>query len=155
MYDECNCGLSYKCTQPSRGMMAGCYAIEALVQTTLECFYDQECINADGTFPSLDISTLEKSQFNMNTTIEVLLNHLMVEEYFTNISYEKYFNACAPSSCTYSYIGHGSTVEAITSLIGLYGGLVIITRCIAVIITQIWFYRKHRVTPIITLSNEQ
>ena len=149
-YGECDCGLSRKCIQPSRGMMVGCYPIEALLQTTLECFYDQQCIDSDGHFPKLNISSLEISPFNMNTTIESMLNHLMVEQYFINISYATYFNQCAPSSCTYSYIGYQSTLDTITSLISLYGGVVIITRCIAVISTKLWFYRKHRVHPEMT-----
>ena len=149
-YRECDCGLSRKCIQPSRGMMVGCYPIEALLQTRLECFYDQQCIDSDGYFLKLNISPLEVSPFNMNTTIESMLNHLMVEHYFTNISYTTYFNQCAPSSCTYSYIGYQNTIDTITSLIGLYGGVVIITRCIAVIMTKLWFNRKHRVNPEMT-----
>jgi hypothetical protein len=153
VYKECTCGLSWKCIQPSRGMIAGCYPIEALLQSTLQCFYDQECIDSNGIFPKLNISSLEISRFNINTTIELILNHLMVEEYSTNISYERYFNQCAPSSCTYSSVGSLSTIEVITSLIGLYGGLIIMTKCIAFMITKLWFYRKHRITPEITEQN--
>ena len=149
-YGECDCGLSRKCIQPSRGMMVGCYPIEALLQTTLECFYDQQCIDSDGHFPKLNISSLEISPFNMNTTIESMLNHLMVEEYLSNISYATYFSECAPSSCTYSYIGYPSTIDTMTSLISLYGGVVIITQCIAVISTKLWFHCKHRVHPEMT-----
>ena len=77
----------------------------------------------------------------------------MVEEYLTNISYEKYFEQCELSSCSYSYLGRDSTIEAITSLINIYGGLVIITHWIAVILTKLWLYRKHRVNPEIAQQN--
>ncbi|CAF4268195.1 unnamed protein product, partial [Rotaria sordida] len=40
-YQGCNCGLSSKCVQSSRGMMAGCYPLEALLQSTFQCFYNQ------------------------------------------------------------------------------------------------------------------
>ena len=136
-YDECNCGLSWKCTQPSGGMMSGCYALEALLQTTLQCFYDQHCIDSNEIFTELNISTLETSQFKLNSTIESILNNLMVEEYKSNLSYEKYYNECSPLSCQYStMISHDAT-EAIISLISLYDGLFIITNCLAVIIFKI------------------
>ena len=146
-YGECNCGVSWRCVQPSRGMMTGCYPIEALLHSTLQCFYDQECIDATGTFSKLNISSLQTSRFNMNTTIESILNHLTVEEYTTNIAYENYFNQCTPYLCTYTRLEYRRASEAITSLIGLYGSLAVITRCLAVMITKLWFYRKNRVNP--------
>ena len=147
VYQECNCGLSWKCVQPSRGMMVGCYPIEALLQTTLQCFYDQDCIDPTSTFPKLNSSFLERSQFNINSTLESMLNNLMVEEYLTELTYERYFNQCAPSSCTYIHLERRSTIELITALVGLYGGLVLITGCLATIMIKLWFYRKHRVHP--------
>ncbi|UJR07955.1 hypothetical protein I4U23_012234 [Adineta vaga] len=38
VYGDCNCGLSYRCTEESQGMMIGCYSLEALLRTTTECF---------------------------------------------------------------------------------------------------------------------
>ena len=153
IYEGCNCGLSWKCTQSSREMMTGCYPIEALLQATLQCFYDQQCIDANGTFPPLDVHTLDGSQFHVNTTIESMLNHLMVEKYSTEISYERYYNHCAPSSCSYTHADHRGTIDVITSLIRLYGGLTIITRCLAVIFTKLCFYRKHHIHPQTTEQN--
>ena len=95
-YDECNCGLSSTCVHSSRGMFSGCYPIEALLQASLGCFYDQECIDPSHTFKALNITYLNTSRFTLNMTIEMLVNELMVEEYTRTISYEKYFNACAP-----------------------------------------------------------
>ncbi|CAF4337017.1 unnamed protein product, partial [Rotaria sordida] len=69
-YGECNCGLSFKCTQSSGDMMSGCYPLESILQTKLSCFYDQNCIDSNGNFTSLNMSTLEKSQFNLNSPIE-------------------------------------------------------------------------------------
>ncbi|CAF4289257.1 unnamed protein product, partial [Rotaria sordida] len=101
-YSECNCGLSFKCTQSSGDMMSGCYPLESILQTKLYCFYDQNCIDSNGNFRSLNMSTLEKSQFNLNSTIKSILNNLMIEEYKSNLSYENYFNQCQPLSCSYS-----------------------------------------------------
>jgi hypothetical protein len=86
-YQECTCGLSSKCTQSSRGMKAGCYPLESLLQSTLQCFYNQQCIDPNANFKALDSSSVH-SRFATNSTIEDILNKLMVEEYSKNISYE-------------------------------------------------------------------
>ena len=146
-YEACDCGSSWKCTQSSRSMMSSCYALEALLQTTLQCFYDQNCIDSNGIFTSLNISLLQTSRFGFNTTFQSLLNNLMVEEYQSNLSYEKYYNECSPLSCQHStMISHDAT-EAIISLISLYGGLFIITHCLAVVIVKIYQYRIRRIIP--------
>ncbi|CAF1268170.1 unnamed protein product [Rotaria sordida] len=146
-YGECNCGLSFKCTQSSGGMMSGCYPLESILQTKLYCFYDQNCIDSSGNFTSLNMSTLEKSQFNLNSTIESILNNLMIEEYKTNLSYENYFNQCQPLSCSYSYIKTHDITQTIISLISLYGGLAIITRCLTIIFVKIYQHKKNRINP--------
>jgi hypothetical protein len=45
LYQGYNCASSSKCVQPSRSMYAGCYLLEALLQSTFECLYNQQCIN--------------------------------------------------------------------------------------------------------------
>lgn len=152
-YGECNCGLSFKCTQSSGGMMTGCYALESLLQTKLQCFYDQNCIDSSGNFTKLNNATLEKSKFNINSTIELILKNLMIEEYKTNLSYENYFNQCKPLSCSYSYIKTHDVTVTIISIISLYGGLVIITRCLAIIIIKIYQHNKNRINPTFLQSN--
>ncbi|CAF1033314.1 unnamed protein product [Rotaria sordida] len=152
-YSECNCGLSFKCTQSSGDMMSGCYPLESILQTKLYCFYDQNCIDSNGNFRSLNMSTLEKSQFNLNSTIKSILNNLMIEEYKSNLSYENYFNQCQPLSCSYSYIKTHDLAQTIISLISLYGGLVIITRCLAIIFVKIYQHKKNRINPEVLQQN--
>jgi hypothetical protein len=133
-YEGCNCGLSSKCIHPSRGMMAGCYPIEALLQSTLKCFYDQQCIDSNQMFKSINSSLATSTRFLANATIELILNQLMVENYSTNISYEKYFDECAPLSCSHSYFVRRSAIDIIISLISIYDGLTIISEWIVTII---------------------
>ncbi len=147
-YQGCSCALSSKCVSPSRGMLAGCYPLEAILQTTLECLYDQQCIDSTNTFIAMNISSLNSSRFPINTTIEFIVNQLMVEEFISNISYESYFNQCAPVSCTYSYVDNSNLIEGITTLIGLYGGLVIICQLIAIFIVKRVLCIRQRVSPI-------
>ncbi|CAF4467262.1 unnamed protein product, partial [Rotaria sp. Silwood2] len=95
----------------------------------------------------LNITMLQISQFNLNSTIESILNNLMIEEYKSDISYENYFNQCKPSSCSYSYIKTHDITQTTMFLVSLYGGLVLITRCLAVIFAKIYQYRRNQIDP--------
>ncbi|CAF1291112.1 unnamed protein product [Adineta ricciae] len=140
VYEECSCASSPKCIQPSNGMFAGCYPLEALFQSTLACFYDQECIDKLVHYRALNVSSMDKSRFQINTTIESFVNQLMVEDYSANISYENYFHQCSPLLCTYSYTRIINVFDGLTYLISVYGGLVILCRMIVNILMKvIWF----------------
>lgn len=141
-YEGCNCGVSPKCTQPSGGMLTGCYPIEALLQSTLQCFYNQQCIDSYGNFKALNLSV--SSRFDVNSTVEFILRELMVEKYLINTSYNKYFAECAPSSCSYSYIGHRNAIDSMITLVELYGGLAIITGWITALIMRLCRRRIQR-----------
>ena len=68
----------------------------------------------------------------------------MLEDYNIDISYENYFSKCVPSSCTYSYVVHGNILDITQTVVGLYGGLVIITRFIVVLIYKSYLIRHKR-----------
>ena len=140
-YQQCNCGISTSCVEPSRGMFAGCYPLVALFKSTLECFYNQSCIYLSTVFPALDARDSSSSRFSINTTIESMFSQLMVDAYVINTSYEKYFLECAPKSCSFSYRTQRSTLEIITLLISLYSGLTIVSACI---VTHGFKLRSHR-----------
>lgn len=143
-YEGCNCALSSKCTQPSRGMKAGCYPLEALLQSTFECFYDQQCIDSDNAFQALNSSSVS-SRFDVNATIESVFQALMVEEYFINTSYENYFAHCASLHCTYSYSTHSEAMDIVATLLGLYGGLVIICQWMSTFIMKLYRCRIRQI----------
>ncbi|CAF4449177.1 unnamed protein product, partial [Adineta steineri] len=79
-YTGCSCSSSSKCVSSSRGMLTGCYPLETIFQTTLHCFYNQQCIDSTNNFNSINISSLETSRFSVNQTIESVVNELMIEE---------------------------------------------------------------------------
>lgn len=140
-YGECDCALSKDCIQPVStlgdklipGLMIGCYPLEALLKSTLECFYFEECLGMIGidtsqstnnTLMPLNLSI--PSRFNISTSFEMMLNELLIEEWSTNVSYEQYYEQCSPSSCSFTYMKSSSAVDIITNVLGLYGGLMII-----------------------------
>ncbi|CAF1407879.1 unnamed protein product [Adineta steineri] len=148
-YSKCSCASSATCaygcpiydfnnskvifTVP--GIFIGCYIIEALLQSNLQCFYNQTCINKIQSYftkyLSMNLTTLDISllvQFQMNSTMEELVDALMVEEWNTSTIYEGYYTECQPSKCSYSYQTKNDAIYIITTLIGLVGGLITVLK---------------------------
>jgi hypothetical protein len=143
-YDNCSCEASATCVYQSRiydhpdttilffvpGIYVGCYVIESLLQSDLRCFYNQTCINEIQSYflsySSMNITALDKSlliRFFENSTIEELVEDLMVEQWNSSQMYESYYNQCQPSQCTYTHETKNSDIYIITTLVGLIGGL--------------------------------
>ncbi len=162
-YDPCNCMLSRSCRSLMRvytvweftpayqfdipGFFMGCFRLEALLNSTLECFYNQTCmdmVNAvviepccKGNFTALD-ATLNSP----NESIDSVVNKLFVDKWSQKISFENYFTACAPQSCTYQYIGRQNLVFLVTSAISISGGLS--TALEIVLLVLLWLMMKVR-----------
>ncbi|CAF4968095.1 unnamed protein product, partial [Rotaria sp. Silwood1] len=129
----CNCVTSTTCQEPMRigppdlvfpGLVVGCWPIDGLRMSTLECFYSSSCIELiinflnyytqmDGsppvdfvlpTVPTLIVTPLNSSipsRFPPNITIGKIIDELFIEQWFNKSIYENYFAACAPSACRY------------------------------------------------------
>ncbi|CAF0819652.1 unnamed protein product [Adineta steineri] len=173
--DECSCGLHMNCTtqahfiesNPSKnisiqGLKIGCTPSESFRASTLECFYNQSCIDLIQQFankpsrfnltnPFKSLST-NNSRFPINTTIDKLINSLFIEELKTTISYSSYFEQCFPLSCSYTYIRQSSFLSIMTHLFGLQGGLAIVFDWICPKIVHFVFivyrYRKRHINTI-------
>jgi len=166
-YSDCPCDASSICISPSSiynypdkkpvfsvpGMYRGCYIVEALLQSTLECFYDQLCLNQLQSYytPSsaLNITSLDSSlpsEYSVNSTIQELLNGLMIEEWNLSIAYNNYYNACQPIVCTYTYETTNGIVYIITVLLGLVGGLITVLKFVVPRLMKFirWIIRKCR-----------
>ena len=147
--DTCSCGLDDEC-QDSMGfynytdntvyspyyltfalpnIFVGCFVTLSTYQSTLECFFNQTCLNAiQGEImlnQSVNVSILEtsSSQFLPQTPIRILINHLMVETWDNNIQYNQYYEQCAPEQCTYTFTSRHNLLQVVTTLVGLFGGL--------------------------------
>ncbi|CAF0907193.1 unnamed protein product [Rotaria sordida] len=132
---SCSCSINHMCTSVAMidewiipGFRVGCYPLQSLLQSTLECLYNQTCLNqlksiyfnSDLTFQSLD-PTLSSP----NVTVQTLINKLLVDRLEHCIDYNQYYSSCAPISCTYSYNQRVDSIYLVTSIIGLFGGLTI------------------------------
>ncbi|CAF0920912.1 unnamed protein product [Adineta steineri] len=140
------------------GIMRGCYILEAFLQSNLICFYNQSCVNnlrsalntTDPLNKTIVLNTtaldpLLPSQFHMNSTLNDIINELMVEEWITNASHEMYYTACNPAVCTYSVIGKNKLISIISTMIGLFGSLTtILTLIVPIVVKRVRLYLRRR-----------
>ncbi len=68
------------------------------------------------------------SQYFVNSTIQDLINSLMVEEWNATGNYTSYYVGCQPSECIYSYTARNGILYIVTTLIGLLGGLITVLK---------------------------
>ncbi|CAF1091478.1 unnamed protein product [Adineta steineri] len=170
IYDnECSCGLYSNCTTqatfvdenslemiPVKGLKIGCTPSESFRLSTLECFYNQSCLNLIQNYTnyhnsSTPLSTIS-SRFPENTTIDELIKNLFNERWFNQSNYSSYYEQCSPLLCSYTNIERFNIFYTITLFLGLQGGLTIVLKWICPklvrIVSTINRYRKRQKTSI-------
>ncbi|CAF0795269.1 unnamed protein product [Adineta steineri] len=118
------------------GFQTGCYMLNALMNSTLEAFDNLTLMdklkNSSRSFQKLSSSS-------SHSKIEKLLGQMFVESWSNSTSYEKYFQKCAPKSCSYKKIHHHSFWEILLSLIGFFQGASTVLGILApLLITKVW-----------------
>ncbi len=163
-YNEgnCSCGINATCTSSAfidgwrvPGFLVGCYPLEALLQSTLECLYNVECINKLKFMyytMNITIRPLDPLLSNPNVTVQSLVNELLIVGWETNVIYEQYYAACKPLFCSYSISERANVAVIISTIVGLFGGLSVVLKLIIptlVIIIQhiIMHHRRQRIQP--------
>ena len=170
---ECYCGSTLNCSSPSgffdlfakenegyfqvrrrpmahvTGFVAGCYALESVLQSTLECFFSQTCFNSVLTyfprsnFTDADALVINETQYTPTTTVDFLVKELFIEDWSFNSSFSAYYAQCAPKSCTYTFKQHSSPLHVLTTVLGLYGGITIVLRfCVPL---SVGYWRKRKI----------
>ncbi|CAF4658074.1 unnamed protein product [Rotaria sp. Silwood2] len=130
------------------GMRVACMPYTALVAATLECFFDPVCLNATAQQISIlpptiwpeALNSSIPSRFSRTSSISSLLEAQMVETWETQISFSNYYNACSPTECTYTRTNRGNVIYVITTLLGLFGGLLVALRIISPLSIQFLRY---------------
>ncbi|CAF0820401.1 unnamed protein product [Adineta steineri] len=77
----------------------------------------------------------------------MIVNELMIEEWMTNISYDKYFKQCAPNLYTYTKNEKYSFTFILTKIISLLGGFTLVLGFIIQLIVR-FIRRLPRTEPI-------
>lgn len=142
------------------GLYSGCYLSESVLRSSLQCFFSNSCMvhftkgymndlpwfrDSDQpssiSMPLLPLLTLPNdSRFLFNDTIEALTKTLLVDKWSKRISYPQYFNVCAPTVCTYTYIKRWDPVFILTTFLGIYQGMSTALRILVPILVK-FFYR--------------
>jgi hypothetical protein len=122
----------------AQGFRVGCYPIEGLFQSTLECLFDQVCIRdllhnfPNDVLQSDNIIPLDQNgtKFSPQDKVGTLMNRLFVDETIITPLYSFYFEKCAPISCTYTFVQTSDAFFIFTTITGLLGGIIIALRYI-------------------------
>lgn len=144
----CSCGISNSCLEPAAfvnlthdkvyivdGVFFGCSSLESILSSSLSCFFSHSCIvnmmeamhlGDPGSFPreTFHISPLEFSSLNthfkVNDTIETIVHRLFIDSWSNETSYQRYYYACAPTQCTYSYGRRFDVVYILTVFLSIF-----------------------------------
>ena len=152
----CSCATLNTCTAPALifnadgridysipGFVYGCYLFQTVLFSSLSCLYSSTCIaelrqHLNLSAESLDDYHVETgnpiqldaaaTRFNINDTIETLTDAMFIESWTSNVSYERYFNSCAPDSCTYTLYYRFDVLELFTTFLSVFSGLSVAVR---------------------------
>jgi len=121
------------------GLLVGCFPYNSLLKSTLECFFNETCIDLFVSIlnRSLLMSPLSSSYFQTNTTVEHLIDELLIESWNEISSFTNYYEICAPSSCVYSFNRRFSILYVVLTLISLFGGSRIVVYFLAPLISRL------------------
>ncbi|UJR19141.1 hypothetical protein I4U23_022271 [Adineta vaga] len=123
------------------GMTVGCFVIDSLQLSTLECFYSEFCLSllylymnetASSEYTGIRwfnahhlVYNPESTRFALNTSLGVILREMLVEKWNVSFSFDQYYRRCAPNYCTYSITARTkSFVEIVIILMSTISGLV-------------------------------
>ena len=177
-YSGCKCTHSPTCIEPGfiysdfpsaqklfavPGLYIGCYTIEAVLKSTVECFYDEVCFsrflshligNSSMRILPLDRSMLVRS--SVQSTIQHLIDYLMVEKWNFSSSFDDYYQQCHPKECSYTYETRNDAINIVTTLLSLIGGMsTVLTVLVPLCVKQARFLiRRYRrkVTRVISVA---
>ena len=78
----------------------------------------------------------KNSSFEENDTIQSIVDRLFIDSWLSEISYERYYNACTPEQCTYSY---GRRLNIMYVLMKFFGGYSSLSTVLCVLVPGLIF----------------
>ena len=148
----CSCATSSACVEPAAfynltahkvyiidGIVFGCFALESILRSSLACFFSNSCLlrlentislgnpSGHGAAPKRAILPIQfppsQSRFRVDDTIETLVNGMFLDSWLNETSYERYYNSCAPTYCSYSFRRRLNIILALTTFLSVFNGL--------------------------------
>lgn len=137
-------------------LVARCLITESALTSTLECWYDPSCMNsvlnaslAETISGIREISPLDTnlpSRYAINSTVQKLMDELLIENQTIHIFYDQFFSRCAPQFCTYTIEQRYDYFFVLISLSGIYSGLTKGLRLILPIIVGLVLIIRRQLT---------
>ncbi len=169
MYSSCHCSVSSKCTFPISftndlatvfstiipNFYLGCYIVNSLLQSTLECFYNESCFDKVKlyitSYSPFNVSALNvslPSRYSVNSTIQKIVDDLMIEKWHASPIYERYYNECKPIQCTYEIDTKNDIIYIVTTLFGLVDGLTTVLKFVVPRLVEfvMYYFGRQRIT---------
>ena len=125
------------------GLVVGCFPVDSVLLSNLECFYNQTCLNMVINLRSFELTNLytpvqlmnittldsnRSSRFLPTTTLEQIIFNLFIENWTTSENFDVYYQLCQPDTCTYILTENYGLITMITMVISYMGGLSVIFR---------------------------
>ena len=139
------------------GMFFTWFPLQSLLMSTLECLYNDSCLSQIQAFINRTTSLTNFTALQLSAgsytndpseQVEALANRLFIQSWKNESSYQSYFDHCHPLTCRYIYQSRFALLYIITTVIGLVGGLLIVSRLLAPVIVTVlyilWNYIRRR-----------
>jgi hypothetical protein len=157
------------------GLLKGCVRVDDIYLSDLHCFFDQVCLDKlislynydlpsrpplpEATRTIRALSNDIPSRFSPNDTFDTIFKVLMIEEWTIHADFDRYYSECAPSSCSYTYSKRLDVVYMATTILALFGGLVVILRLLVPIgvksVDSTWSYWQSYRTAAVAPENPE
>ena len=137
------------------GLYVGCTPLDALMQSTLECFYQYQCLLQ--LFNRIDIQPLNssmKSIYDIHTKVRFLTEKLFIEQWSNEKDFEFFFHECQPNKCSYSYFTRGNVAFIVATTFSLVGGLFVALKSVAPLLLILYTTIARKVKNCLSLSRE-
>lgn len=126
------------------GLFKSCTDLGNVFDSDFRCFFNQTCVDKllslyNYDMPTrlplpaatMDIRAMDSSvtsRFAPTDTVNKLFDDFLIEEWEIEADFDRYYGACAPSQCVYTYSQRMDMLYLVTSIFSLLGGLTIIFR---------------------------
>ncbi|CAF2998729.1 unnamed protein product [Rotaria sp. Silwood2] len=171
--NSCSCGTLINCVQPGaiyssamnsshwmmHGLKLGCSIVDTIRHSTLQCLYNQTCIDLLQFFVQriperlenvTNITALDSmldTRYPLDTNISKISYQSFFEGGVLEISYAKFYKQCAPNYCSYTFEKHNNYLVIISRILALWGGLTLSFGFLVPCIVRLWFkintYRQN------------
>ena len=113
------------------GMKVDCLIVDSTLASSLECYYDRACLSLLHGPLANSVKLLASRHFDSKSTMQMLVDEMMIEEITQDIRFDLFFTQCNPVYCTYSYTRRFHIVFIVTTIIGLFGAVSFVLKLLA------------------------